>query len=231
MRRRTTRFDKRGIAKNAREEKIRAREAKLKQDAENARMAKLYREQILGEKPVEGLVSIDSIAPAKPVVAKRSQPVMGDCRPGGRGLRRRGKARKRQYTPICLDRNEGHLETGGLCVCGMAVQGPGFGPSETVAPRWVYKRTIVTSATVPMSRIPRFGTNALRFLTFFRLLLPQVVRAAGCVRREPPVFQSGIGRRRWCTMRRRLGHRWGRGWRWWSSRTWSVRTARGRIRC
>ena len=47
-------FEKSGIAKNAREEKLRAREAKLKQDAENARMAKLYREQILGEKPVEG---------------------------------------------------------------------------------------------------------------------------------------------------------------------------------
>ena len=67
-----------GIAKNAREEKLRAREAKLKQDAENARMAKLYREQILGEKPVEGgLVSIDSIAPA-PKLAKAEEPVMGD---------------------------------------------------------------------------------------------------------------------------------------------------------
>ncbi len=69
-------FEKSGIAKNAREEKLRAREAKLKQDAENARMAKLYREHILGEKPVEGLVSIDSIAPAKPV--EKAEPVMGD---------------------------------------------------------------------------------------------------------------------------------------------------------
>src|ERR1700685_1475932 len=57
-------LDKLGIAKNAREEKLRARETKLKQDAENARMAKLYREHILGEKPVEGLVSLDSILPA-----------------------------------------------------------------------------------------------------------------------------------------------------------------------
>jgi hypothetical protein len=70
-------FEKSGIAKNAREEKLRAREAKMKQDAENARMAKLYREQILGEKPVEGLVSIDSIAPA-PKVARSEEPVMGD---------------------------------------------------------------------------------------------------------------------------------------------------------
>jgi hypothetical protein len=33
-------------------------------------MAKLYREQVLGEKPVEGLVLLDSIAPAKPVAHK-----------------------------------------------------------------------------------------------------------------------------------------------------------------
>jgi hypothetical protein len=70
-------FEKSGIAKNAREEKLRAREARLKQDAENARMAKLYREQILGEKPVEGLVSINSIAPA-PKLTKAEEPVMGD---------------------------------------------------------------------------------------------------------------------------------------------------------
>jgi hypothetical protein len=30
-------------------------------------MAKLYREHVLGEKPVEGLVSLNAIAPAKPV--------------------------------------------------------------------------------------------------------------------------------------------------------------------
>src|SRR6202046_846613 len=71
-------LDKLGIAKNAREEKMRARETKLKQDAENARMAKLYREQILGEKPMEGLVSIDSIAPAPKVVkSETGEPVMG----------------------------------------------------------------------------------------------------------------------------------------------------------
>ena len=68
-------LDELGIAKNAREEKIRARDVKagavttadkIKADAENARMAKLYREHVLGEKPVEGLVRLDSIAPAKP---------------------------------------------------------------------------------------------------------------------------------------------------------------------
>jgi len=39
-------FEKSGVAKNSREEKIRARDAKIKQDAENARMAKLYRKEI-----------------------------------------------------------------------------------------------------------------------------------------------------------------------------------------
>jgi len=63
-------LDTLGIAKNAREEKIRARqqkmdEAKLKQEAENAKMAKLYRQHVLGEKPpAEGMVSVDMIRPA-----------------------------------------------------------------------------------------------------------------------------------------------------------------------
>ncbi len=35
-------------------------------------MAKLYREHVLGEKPVEGLVSLDSIAPAKPAQRKEA---------------------------------------------------------------------------------------------------------------------------------------------------------------
>jgi hypothetical protein len=47
-------FDKSGIAKNAREEKIRARDQKLKDDAENARMAKLYRKEILKEPELPG---------------------------------------------------------------------------------------------------------------------------------------------------------------------------------
>jgi hypothetical protein len=57
-------LEKLGIAKNSREEKIAARDAKIKQDAENARMAKLYREHILKEQPGPELVSIAPIAPA-----------------------------------------------------------------------------------------------------------------------------------------------------------------------
>jgi hypothetical protein len=72
-------LDDLGIAKTAREEAIRARDAKMKQDAENARMAKLYREHVLGEKPVEGLVSLNAIAPAKPVEKKEEgELVSGD---------------------------------------------------------------------------------------------------------------------------------------------------------
>jgi len=54
-------LDEMGIAKTAREEKKRQRDEKLKQAAEDARMAKLYREHVLGEKPVkpeDGLVQI-----------------------------------------------------------------------------------------------------------------------------------------------------------------------------
>jgi hypothetical protein len=57
-------LDSKGIAKTAREEKIRARDAKLKQQAENERMMKLYREHVLKEKPSD-LVSITP-APAAP---------------------------------------------------------------------------------------------------------------------------------------------------------------------
>ncbi len=44
-------LDDKGIAKTAREEKTRARDAKLKEQAENEQMMKLYREHVLGEKP------------------------------------------------------------------------------------------------------------------------------------------------------------------------------------
>ena len=73
-------LDNLGIAKNAREEKIRARDsqAESSSDAENARMAKLYREHVLGEKPVEGLVSLDSIAPAKPAILQMVEPIAGE---------------------------------------------------------------------------------------------------------------------------------------------------------
>jgi hypothetical protein len=60
-------LDDKGIAKTAREEKTRARDQKLK----DAEMMKLYREHVLGEKPVEGLVTLDSILPmAKKAVEK-----------------------------------------------------------------------------------------------------------------------------------------------------------------
>ncbi|HYP26949.1 MAG TPA: radical SAM protein, partial [Blastocatellia bacterium] len=53
-------LDNLGIAKTAREEKLRAQREKLRRDQENARMAKLYREQILKEpaEPAAPLVQI-----------------------------------------------------------------------------------------------------------------------------------------------------------------------------
>jgi len=90
-------LDNRGIAKNAREEKTRARDAKQKQDAEargpekndaayNARMASLYREVVLKEKAVQsqdGFIPLGALAKpngngaqaAKPEIA---EPVAGD---------------------------------------------------------------------------------------------------------------------------------------------------------
>ncbi len=82
-------LDKLGIAKNAREEKLRARDAKQKNDpAYNARMAALYREVVLKEKPVQsenGFIPLGalvkpngnghSVPEAKPEVAV---PVAGD---------------------------------------------------------------------------------------------------------------------------------------------------------
>jgi uncharacterized radical SAM superfamily Fe-S cluster-containing enzyme len=58
-------LDAAGIAKTAREEKMRARDEKLRQKAENERMAQLYRQHVLGEKaqPAD-LVQIGGIAPA-----------------------------------------------------------------------------------------------------------------------------------------------------------------------
>jgi 7,8-dihydro-6-hydroxymethylpterin dimethyltransferase len=62
-------LDNLGIAKTAREEKKRARDEKLKQ-AENERMAKLYREHVLKEKPAPADL-VQMIAPATP----KSEPV------------------------------------------------------------------------------------------------------------------------------------------------------------
>src|ERR1700710_559602 len=72
-------FDKTGVAKNSREEKIRARDAKIKQDAENAKMAKLYRKEVLGEQEQPGFISLGEIKPAAPIAkAEVEETVSGD---------------------------------------------------------------------------------------------------------------------------------------------------------
>jgi uncharacterized radical SAM superfamily Fe-S cluster-containing enzyme len=67
-------LDKLGIAKTAREEKIRARDAKMKEQAENQRMMKLYKEHVLKEQPGPELVQLMPIAPA-PAPAPAARPV------------------------------------------------------------------------------------------------------------------------------------------------------------
>src|ERR1700749_314991 len=74
-------LDDKGIAKNAREEKIRARDEKIKSDAENAKMSRLYREHVLGEKPQEGFIPLDALIAPAPKAAPKApseEPVMGD---------------------------------------------------------------------------------------------------------------------------------------------------------
>jgi 7,8-dihydro-6-hydroxymethylpterin dimethyltransferase len=82
-------LDKLGIAKTAREEKIRARDQKQKNDpAYNARMAALYREVVLKEKtPTSegGFIPLAAfnkanggIAPAPQPARQESEPVLGD---------------------------------------------------------------------------------------------------------------------------------------------------------
>jgi uncharacterized radical SAM superfamily Fe-S cluster-containing enzyme len=69
-------LDKLGIAKTAREEKLRAQREKLAQDKENARMMKLYRQVVLGEAATPDAKLIQ-IAPPK-----KEQP---EVRPAGFG--------------------------------------------------------------------------------------------------------------------------------------------------
>ena len=75
-------LDDLGIAKNAREEKLRARAAKTKQDAENARMAALYRQHVLNEKPPESnVVPLSSLVMNAPAPEKKeevTEEVFGD---------------------------------------------------------------------------------------------------------------------------------------------------------
>jgi hypothetical protein len=69
-------LEKLGIAKNAREEKLRARAEKIKQQEENDRMAKLYRQVVLKEQAGDQLVGINGIAPA-PAPAKKAEEEVG----------------------------------------------------------------------------------------------------------------------------------------------------------
>jgi uncharacterized radical SAM superfamily Fe-S cluster-containing enzyme len=76
-------LDKLGIAKTAREEKIRARNEKIKHDAaHDARMAQLYREVILKEKPAiaeNGFLPLNALTPAKKTETEEvGEPVAGD---------------------------------------------------------------------------------------------------------------------------------------------------------
>ncbi len=75
-------LDDLGIAKNARQEKFKARDERVKAEAEKARMLALYKEHVLGEKPVvnDGFIplgSIGGIKPAQPAVEER-EAVYGD---------------------------------------------------------------------------------------------------------------------------------------------------------
>jgi hypothetical protein len=75
-------LDDKGIAKTAREEKFRARAEKLKQQAKDEQMMKMYRENVLGEKPQTDMVPLSSlIAPApaaKPVEKAEEVGSFGD---------------------------------------------------------------------------------------------------------------------------------------------------------
>ncbi len=66
-----------GIAKTAREEKLRARDEKLKQKAEDERMAQLYREHVLKQPATEGLVQIGGISPAPAPKAAETREEVG----------------------------------------------------------------------------------------------------------------------------------------------------------
>ena len=72
-------LDQLGIAKNSREEKLRARAERLKKEAEDARMAQLYREVVLKEKPAKaegGFIPLAALEQKpKPEVAEE---VLGD---------------------------------------------------------------------------------------------------------------------------------------------------------
>jgi len=63
-------LDDKGIAKTAREEKTRKRDEALKAKLENDKMARLYREHVLGEKKIEGFVPLDGLLNSAPSAPK-----------------------------------------------------------------------------------------------------------------------------------------------------------------
>lgn len=67
-------LDKLGIAKTARDEKLRARDLRQKQE-QDARMAKLYRQHILGEQPASGAFVPLNVLAAQPAPAAAPEPV------------------------------------------------------------------------------------------------------------------------------------------------------------
>ena len=75
-------LDDLGIAKNARQEKFKARDERLKKAAEDARMLALYKEHVLGEEPAEKgtFVPLGAIGGIKPAAPARevNEPVFGD---------------------------------------------------------------------------------------------------------------------------------------------------------
>jgi hypothetical protein len=72
-------LDSVGIAKTAREEKMRKRDEMLKKKAEDERMAKLYREHILKEAPAPaGFVPLNTLGiPSTPVAKKEVREEVG----------------------------------------------------------------------------------------------------------------------------------------------------------
>jgi hypothetical protein len=74
-----TDLDKIGVAKNAREEKTRARDLKLQmqKEAENARMAELYRQVVLKEEKKEGFVSLNALVTNSKPASKPENEAVG----------------------------------------------------------------------------------------------------------------------------------------------------------
>jgi uncharacterized radical SAM superfamily Fe-S cluster-containing enzyme len=72
-------LDRLGIAKNSREEKLRARDAKQK-NVDNEQMMKLYRKVVLKDQTAENFVSLNSLVASKPAAGEApvAEEVLGD---------------------------------------------------------------------------------------------------------------------------------------------------------